>query len=259
MGILAFFGLGGALSPKRIAQASKLACNPFAQPEVRMRELQRLLKQGTFDGIAGAVRRFGANAQGHIADEEEKAWLTEALVDLGSKAKGPLETYIQSDQKLTYALLAYRRIVGADAARDFFVQALRQIGPSDHQKVEAKQQLVAALVEDAPQGAVQQALAPFLADHSDDVIWSVLDGVEHSLNAAQTSGDGHPVLSEALLQGLGALLVKDDASARISGRVAHLLARFGAPLHLARQALPPSIAEQYFVDAKGVVRARASA
>ena len=257
MGILAFFGLGGALSPKRIAQASKLACNPFAQPEVRMRELQRLLKQGTFDGIAGAVRRFGANAQGHIADEEEKAWLTEALVDLGSKAKGPLETYIQSDQKLTYALLAYRRIVGADAARDFFVQALRQIGPSDHQKVEAKQQLVAALVEDAPQGPVQKALAPFLADHSDDVIWSVLDGVEHSLDAAQ--GAGQAALDQALLDGLTALLVKDDASARISGRVAHLLARYGAPLNLAGHGLPPSIAEQFFVDAKGIVRARASA
>lgn len=263
MGIIAsigaLLGLGGAMSPKRIAQASKLACNPFAQPEVRMRELQRLLKERTQASIEGAVRRFGANAQGHIADEEEKTWLTEALVDLADDARAPLEAYIRTGQKLTYALVAYRRIQPALQARRFFLHVLADIGPLDHQRVEAKQQLVVALSPDGQQPDVQIGLAPFARDHADDVIWSVLDVVDAQLSSPTSTAQAGPTLHPELIAALGALLVRADASARISRRVADLMARYGEPLGMLGSPLPQSISDQYFVDAKGVVHARASA
>jgi hypothetical protein len=253
----ALLGLGGALSPKRIAQASKLACNPFAQPEVRMRELQRLLKDRTPQSIEGAVRRFGANAQGHIADEEEKTWLTEALVELESDARAPLEAYITTGQKLTYALDAYRRVVDGNDARVFFCRVLTDIGPADHQRVEAKQQLVVALRPDGHEPEVQAALAPFAADHADDVVWSVLDVVDGQL--AKPAGPSGTPLDARLLAGLGELLTRPDTSARISRRVAELLARCGAPVGVTNRPLPPSISDQYFVDGQGIVHVRASA
>lgn len=67
MGLLSIFGKG-PLSDKRIDRISKLAANAFAQPDVRMREMQRLLDDGTPAAIKGVLRRFAANAQGHIAD-----------------------------------------------------------------------------------------------------------------------------------------------------------------------------------------------
>lgn len=261
--VLAFFGLGGAMSPKRIDQASKLACNAFAQPEVRMREMQRLLKQGTPESIAGAVRRFGANAQGHIADEEEKSWLMDALVDLGEAAKGPLEGYIRTEQKLTYSLIAHQRIAGEGASRAFFMQVLQSIGPKDHQRVEPKQQLVAALIAHAHLQEVQERLAPFLSDHSDDVVWAVLDGVEQAMDHTPARGTGgyepHSSLHPAVVAGLAALLGHPGLSARISRRVATLLARYGAPLPGGQGPLPGPIAEQFFVDGKGILHARVSA
>lgn len=260
MGLLSFFGLGGAMSPKRISQASKLACNPFAQPEVRMRELQRLLKQRTSASIAGAVRRFGANAQGHIADEEEKTWLKEALVNVGQDAQGPLEEYIRDGQKLTYALMAYEQIVGFKPALGFFLTVLTEIGPQDHQRGEQKQQLVAALLPDAHNTDVQKALAPFVADHSDDVIWAVLDGVHHALqHGAQNKAAQAVQLDDALTSSLATLLVSPHASARISRRVADLMARAAVPLGALPGPLPANLSEHYFVDGKGIVHVRASA
>lgn len=253
MGLLSFIGLGGAMSPRRIAQASKLACNPFAQPEVRMRELQRLLKEGTAESIAGAVRRFGANAQGHIADEEEKSWLMDALVSAGAQATAPLEAYIRREQKLTYSLMAYQRIVGDEAAYAFFSAVLTAIGPRDHQKIEPKEQLVTALAPAMHLPQVQRALAPFLADHSDDVVYRLLDGVQ-----ALIAGKA-PKLEGPTLEGLVALLTQPQVSARIGRRVAELLAQYGAPLGALPKPLPDSLAEQFFVDGQGIVHARASA
>lgn len=253
MGLLSLFGFGGAMSPRAISQASKLACNPFAQPEVRMRELQRLLKQSTPESIAGAVRRFTANAQGHIADEEEKSWLMDALVEVGDRAAQPLEAYIRREQKLTYSLIAYQRIVGDDAARALYCQVLQDIGPKDHQKIEPKEQLVTALLPAMQEPAVQRALAPFLSDHSDDVVYRVLDGVQQLMDADTTR------LEPPIVQGLTTLLTHPLTSARISRRVAGLLVRYGAPLGNLTGSLPEHLAEAFFVDGKGIVHARASA
>src|SRR6478609_7318824 len=100
MGLLSFFGKG-PLSDKRIAKVAKLASNPFAQPDVRMREMQRLIDDGSDAALRGVLKRFAANAQGHIADEDEKKWLEDALVAHGDDALGPLRDYIATEEKLT--------------------------------------------------------------------------------------------------------------------------------------------------------------
>ncbi len=169
------FGLFGSkqLDAKKVAKIAALASNPYAQPDVRMRELQRLMDDATPVAVAGALKRFGANANGAIADEEEKKWLENALVEAGEKVKTPLEHYIQTESRLTYVLRAYRSIVGLPEAAVFFVRVLHAYGPEDHRSVEAKLQLVLALEEALPEPGVLEGLVPFLKDHSDDVRWNV--------------------------------------------------------------------------------------
>src|SRR5690349_4431435 len=119
MGLLSLFGVG-PLSPGKIDKVSKLAANPFAQPDVRMREMQRLVNDGSPLALRGLLKRFASNANGHIADEDEKQWLEDKLVDIGQGCVEPLADFIKSGDKLTYALRAYERIAGEEAATAFF-------------------------------------------------------------------------------------------------------------------------------------------
>ena len=71
MGLMSLLGKG-PMSPKKIDKVAKLASNPFAQPDVRMREMQRLIEDGSDAALRGLLKRFSVNANGAIADEDEK-------------------------------------------------------------------------------------------------------------------------------------------------------------------------------------------
>jgi hypothetical protein len=254
MGILSFLGLGGPMTERQIEKASKLAANAFAQPDVRMRELQRLLKDKTPQSITGALRRLTANAQGHIADEEEKQYLIGALVELGEAARGPLEAYLRAGHRLTYALGAYRQIVPHDRAVAFFVEALTSIPPDDYRKSEAKQQLIAALQEDAARPNVLVAVAPYLSDHADDVIVAALGLIQRAHAAAPKTAE-----AQGIKDGLGALVTDPQVSARVAKEAAEVAAALGARLSTDGAAVAPALQGRYALDAQGVLRERQSA
>lgn len=255
MGLRQLLGLGGPLSARRIEKSAKLAANPFAQPEVRTREMQRLLKDQSPPALRGVLRRFSANAQGHIADEEEKTWLSDALVDVGEHAQAPLEDYIRSEDKLSYALGTYRRIVGPEGAVRFFCQVLREIGPSDYRRIEAKLQLVLELGEHADDEEVARTLTEHLHDHSDDVRWSVLAWAEK-----QATRDDLPEgVRQQLARQLGQLVCEPQVSMRIAQRAAQMLCALAWQLPDEMRVLNPALETSYFLDKKHHVRPRASA
>ncbi len=239
----------GPLSSKKIARVAKLAANPFAQPEVRMREMQRLLQDGSGGSLDGVLRRFAANAQGQIADEDEKKWLENALVELGEPALLPLQAYIAQGDKLTYALRAYRRIAGDEAATALFLATLAAYGPEDHRASEAKLQLVWQLSEDLGNASVLPALLPFLHDHSDDVRWAVLELIER----AGTHGDIDVRLQAELTPTLAELVAVDGASARVAQRTAEVLTQLQWTLPAA-PTLAASVAPSFQLDKKKILR-----
>jgi hypothetical protein len=245
VGLLNFFGRG-PLSAAKIAKMAKLAANPFAQPDVRMREMERLLDDGSELAISGLLRRFASNAQGHIADEEEKSWLEDALVGVGAAAVAPLQAYIRSEAKLTFALRALERILGAAAAGTFFLEVLQAYGPEDHRNEEAKLQLVLHLTEKASKQTLV-ALLPFLGDHSDDVQWGILAGIDTYLRTpAAALGPADPGFDAGIAQALG-------SSGRIARCTAALLADHGLAVGTA---LPPQLEDEFWSDKQGIVRRR---
>ncbi len=274
MGLLNFFGRG-PLSPAKIAKMAKLAANPFAQPDVRMREMERLVEDGSALALQGLLRRFASNAQGHIADEEEKSWLEDTLVGMGQPAVASLQAYIRSESKLTYALRALERIVGREVASRFFLEVLQAYGPQAHRQDDAKLQLVLQLTtppensgakapaSSAPapaQGASDfpRALLPFLADHSDDVQWAVLDALHAALQLKAGAALLSPTalaLREAALPTLQRVLLDGQGSTRIARRVAALCALHELSVE-AGSVLPTPLGEEYWLDKKGIVRQR---
>ena len=253
MGFLGLFGKG-RLSEKKIDKAAKLACNPFAQSDVRMREMQRLLDDGSERALRALLRRFSATAQGHIADEDEKKWLEDVLVEQGEGALGALKDFISHEQRLTYALRAFRRIAGDEETVRFLLAVLSRYGPEDYRSIEAKQQLVLQLADDLDHAEVLATLGAFLLDHSDDVRWVVMDLFERAATQGPLAED---VLAGAL-PALAELVTAEDVGPRIQQRAAEMLEKRAWQLPVDVVALSPALEEQFFLDKKHFVRRRAA-
>ncbi|OGR10572.1 MAG: hypothetical protein A2341_09815 [Deltaproteobacteria bacterium RIFOXYB12_FULL_58_9] len=252
MGFLGLFSKG-PLTQQKIDKIAKLASNPFAQPDVRMREMQRLLADGSPEALRGVLKRFACNASGGIADEDEKKWLEDALVSIGDDALEPLRGFIGTEKQLTYALQGYRRITGDREAIRFFLEALLNYGPDDHRSIEAKLQLIWQLSERLDDERVIPDLADFLLDHSDDVRWAVMDLVERAAdNGSLTDDDVERVCAR-----LGELVTEEDVSLRIQQRAAELLATREWTIQGDAESLAPLLEETFFLDKKRYVRRRA--
>ncbi len=252
MGLLELFGKG-PLTEKKIDKIAKLASNPFAQPDVRMKEMQRLLSEGTRTAIRGALKRFASNASGAIADEDEKQWLEEALVDKDQDAIEPLRDYIQTETQLTYALRAYRRITGDAEAVRFFLQTLTTYGPDDYRSGDAKQQLVVQVEENLADPRVLPALVPFLHDHADEVRWAVMDCVDKAADAGQLTGE----VAATVAAKLGELVLDESVGPRIQLRAAEILAVREWQIGAGAEELASFLGDTYFLDKKRYVRRRA--
>jgi hypothetical protein len=244
---------GGSLSQKRIDKVAKLASNPYAQPDVRMKELGRLLEDGSPEALRGALRRFASNASGAIADEDEKKFLEDAIVERGEEAVAPLCDYVRGEKQLTYALRAYRRIRGDADALAFFCDVLGGYGPDDYRSTDIKVQLLAAIDELGGSGKVWDILTLFLRDHSDEVSWMVMAMIERRVANGDFPPERHPEVADALADALG------GGGVRILRRAAQLLEKFEWSLPASHAQLPADLLDEYFLDKKRFLRRRVGA
>ena len=251
MGLMDLLGKGG-LSEKKIAKISKLACNPYAQPDVRMREMQKLLSEGSPASLRGVLKRFSVNASGNIADEDEKRYLEDAITNVGEDALQPLRNYIKSEQQLTYALRTYQNIAGPQESVRYFLEILNYHGPEDYRSLDAKLQLVWQLAENLRDPRVIPGLLPFLDDHSDDVRWAVMDLIERSADEGLLEGE----VFEQARAAVGQLVLDELVSQRIMQRAAVLLCGREWQIPTDAEALASALDEQYFLDKKRYVRKR---
>lgn len=251
MGLLDFFGRG-PLSQGKIDKIAKLAANPFAQPDVRMREMQRLFNDGSLPALRAVLKRFAANAQGHIADEDEKKWLEDRVVEEGERALEPLAEYIEVEDKLSYALRAFRRIAGPEKTTEHLIGLLKKKGPDDYRSGEAKLQVLLELTELGVGEAELAELAPFLLDHSDDVRWAVMDLFARAAEKATLA----PPLRDAAAAKLGVIVTNEEAGPRIQRRAAELLADLEWVVPGDAEKLVSVLDEAFFLDKKRFVRRR---
>ncbi len=252
MGLMDFLGKG-PLSEKKIQKIVKLATNPFAQPDVRVREMMRLIEDGGTEAINGLLRRFAVNANGHIADEDEKKWLEDKLVELGNPAIFPLQRYICSEKQLTYALRAYSRLVDDEESVRMFIEALEKHGPDGYREADAKLQLVWQLSEDLDDKRVLSSLTPFLLDHSDDIRWAVMD----LITKAHDDGGLEQELIIAISAELTSVVFDESTGPRIARRAAQLLSEQEWKVIGDVTDLPSLLGEDYFIDKKQYLRPRA--
>jgi len=244
----------GPLNQKQIDKAVTLIENRFTQSDIRLREMAKLLEEATPEAWSAVLKRFAMTANGQIADEQEKHWLEDELVQIGSSVSLELERYIRSETHVTYPLRAFERINGAAAALELCLASLEAHGADCHRSIDAKLELVLHIAENRDAGIELKRLLPFLEDFSDDVRWAVMDIFEAS---RQKSGGIADEALDGLAVSLGGLLVGEEASLRIAARAAEILHALERANEGRSQAEVRSDLEGgFFFDKKGFLRRR---
>lgn len=182
----------------------------YAQPEYRRMAMEKLLKWGTPEALAGILERFLVVVQSPHWDEDEKRWLVEELVKVGDKSLPVLKDFILKKNEVNHALCAYRKIVADDQNyKALLIEALKSRPPSDHRSVQGKQELIAALSEFNDPN-LNDLILPYFNDHSDDVQCAAIAALANRNEAAI---DAHLI----------ELLKSDNHSARVLRSAANVV------------------------------------
>jgi hypothetical protein len=209
MGLFDIFKSGPS-SDSILGQIRK-AKEVYAQPEYRRMAMEKLLKWGTDESLAGLLERFTVVVQSPHWDEDEKRWLVDEMIKIGAQSKPILRDFILKKNEVNYALLAFRKIVDSDEDyKKLLIEALHLRPPSDHRSVQGKQELIAAISEFDP-SFYEELLLPYLDDHSDDVQAAAIDALSKS---------DHKGTEIALIK----LLESEVHSARVVRAAAHVVA-----------------------------------
>ena len=222
-----------------IEKALKDLREPYAQPEVRRGAMGALLEIGTPEAYDALMLRFTFNANGNIADEDEKRDLVKYIVDVGEDMIGPVKKFIETEKAVTFPIRALSQLVSKQGCVAFLVETLRGKEPLDHRSTDAKRALAIAIGDmGTPEDAM--ALLPYLEDHSDDVQITVVDALARLAN---------PETATALAE----VCCRDSHAARIQSRAAHVLmnAQWSVKAHWDR--FRPEVKSEFLLGKKGVL------
>jgi HEAT repeat protein len=221
-------------------KAAKDLREPFAQPEVRRAAMTKLLELATPEAYDALLMRFSYNANGHIADEEEKRDLVNELVRSGKPAIEPIQRFIgRGEKQIGFPIQILSRILPRPDFLKYLVGALQRMEPLDHRTTEAKRAIIASIGE---LGGAQEApaLTAYLGDHNDDVQSDAIDAIER-LKCADT----YPALAEVCVQ--------DSHSARIQRRAAAALESLAVSVKEQYERFSAELKSEYLLGKKGVL------
>src|SRR5881227_1639765 len=112
MGFLDIFGGGKGRIAKHIARAK----NKHAQSADRFSSLEALRDDGSPEAVEGLLARFTISYDKSIEDEQEKQWVFDELVKMGSTILPSLQKHLRSAESISWGLKVLTDVAGKDEA-----------------------------------------------------------------------------------------------------------------------------------------------
>lgn len=205
----------GLFSKERsLKRAMDKVVNKYAQHPDRMAAMEKLRAAGTDEALYALARRFSFNYDKTIEDEQEKQWVYEVLVAAGEAALAPLTRYMKEAQSVAYPLRVLERIADPDTALRVVDELLATEEPGYTRDPSRRIQIIDWLADyrDADDAAVVARVAPYLADHDENVRFSAAEAI--ALHPHESGAE--PLLDR--------LLDEEEESKRLKLRIAEILA-----------------------------------
>jgi HEAT repeat protein len=228
-----------------LEKAAKDLREPYAQPDVRQAAMTKLLEMANPEAYDALLMRFSFNANGHIADEDEKRELVTELVRAGKPVIEPIKRFVKKEKAIGFPLTILSKILTRAEYLGWLKEALTSLEPLDHRTTEQKRAMIASAGE-LGTPAEAEMLTPFLGDHHDDVQAETIDALER-LKSEPTYG--------ALIE----VCVGDTHSARIQRRAAQALENLAVTVKDHFERFSAEIKNDYLIGKKGVLAKKGAA
>lgn len=170
MSILDFLSKENRLKSK-IEKNIKRANNKHTPKDYRqaaLYEIIELAKQGNEMAINGLLSRFSVITEPSSEDEKEKEWVSDALIDIGEKARPQICRALRSAESVNWVQRIFRNIVAEDEYRKELLDILSDFDTEYERNPDRKMQTIMALAELSGEDIAEQ-LIRFLEDVNETV------------------------------------------------------------------------------------------
>lgn len=228
---------------RALLKAVERAGNAKIKPDDRRPALFTLLEDGSSQAVAGLLRRLTFNYDTNIvADEEEKNYVYEGLVSMGSAVLPELRTHLKTAPSLAWGLRLLREVCSSADVWEVVSEVARSYEPGYQRDPSKKHQLLAFL-GDLEDERVPPLLVPFLDDHDETVRFVTIEALfkQRDENVAR----------EPLLKLLAS---EDEESLRLKNRIADGFVEHGWLVKGYRGAVEKALPDEYVVDGKGRIK-----
>jgi HEAT repeat protein len=223
----------------RIQRKTKTLLERYAQHDARMEAAEILREIGTPDAIYGLARRFSSTAENLGTDQDEKKRIQDVLIAFGDDAIEPLQRYVRSYDKVTWAIDALKQLLPRDALIPFLIEVLSEGDPVRIRGEKAHQILKA--FEDLDSPDVIEGVTPCLSSPDDTVRIAAIECLE-------TYGDERA--REPLLD---TLVSPDEDSMRVKMKIGEVLEKLEWDVKGYRKKVESALPEPFRVTSKGRV------
>lgn len=229
----------GFFSKERALQRTiKKATNKLAQSTERWAALEKLRDIGTDESLYHLLRRFSFASLKSVDDEQEKAWVVQAMCALGERSLPPLRKFMKSSTTVAYPLRILEDVANRKQALELIDELLEEEAPGYTKTTDKRKQLIDWLSEwpgCEDEDAVSR-VTPYLADFDEGVRFATVEAL--SLRCTETAAE--PLVS--------ALLKEDEESGRLKTRIVEVMHEKELPVGERKkkvQKVLPDIASEY--------------
>ena len=194
------------------------AADKHAQSGDRFRALELLRDDGSPEAIAGLLRRFSFVYDKSIEDEQEKEWVYQILVELGSKVLPELRRYMHESDTLSWALKVLEHIATGDAFHQT-LQALCERNDNSYVRDPSKKIQLVHFMGEHRDPEIVAMIVPYVDDVDEGVRFKAVEALVHQ-------GQREVILAPLVAR----LLNKSEESRRIKVRIVEGLSETGIPI-----------------------------
>lgn len=211
----------GLFSKERALQRTvKKATNKLSQSAERWAALEKLRDIGTDESLYHLLRRFSFKSLKSVDDEQEKAWVVQAMIAVGERGLGPLRRYMKSSTAIAYPLRILEDVANREQALEIIDELLADEAPGYTKDTIKRTQLIDWLAEwrFGTDEDMTQRVSPYVADFDESVRFAAVEAL--SLRCTEEAAE--PLID--------ALLNAEEESGRLKARIVEVLHDRSLPL-----------------------------
>ena len=197
-----------ASDEKKISKYAQRIRNKDTPVEERGAIAEWLADKGTPEAIVALLGRYEMTYEHSMKDQQEKAFVTDLVLELGDKSIAPLETFLRRSKTFARPMACYEKLAGNDQAKTLVLELLDIEFNKSGLKPGKKRHLLIKLADYQGEDVTKSALR-FLDDFD--------EGCRYAAVEVLSAQDETTEIREALL---GLLSSEDEDSGRVRHRVA---------------------------------------